>query len=109
MDHTSQGDDAAWSEADPGGDSRPGPDPHPVADRDSPGDQIETRAVPVMIAGAEIDPLGDAAVVPNPYPFQIVNPEIFAQPGMIPHGQLPRELHFQSGLYHHTGSDDSAK
>lgn len=68
-------------------------DPGPVVDVDRAGNEIERRSRPVMVTGAQIRPLRDAAIRTDRDIVEIVDPDILAEPRVIPNFESPGELH----------------
>ncbi len=51
-----------------------------------------------MVAGAEVDVLGDAAVVADGDGSEVVDPGVFADPGVVADGESPGEFDGDAGF-----------
>jgi hypothetical protein len=55
--------------------------------------EVEAGLAPVVVAGAEVNSLGEANVVFDDNGGKIVDPKIFPQPAMVPNSQPPGKFH----------------
>jgi hypothetical protein len=78
-------------------------------DSDRPDYQVEVGPAPVMIARAQVNPLGQAAMIANLNLSQIVYPDVLTDPRVIANSQAPRELDTDAGLNGHLPADPGAK
>jgi hypothetical protein len=51
--------------------------------------EVEAGLAPVVVAGAEIDPLGEADVIGDGDGGKVVDPEVFAEPAVVTNGESP--------------------
>ena len=77
-------------------------DPGAVFDDDRFDDQAEGGVGPVVVAGAEVDALGDAAVAADADRREGVEPGTLSDPAMVTDFQVPGILDVDRRFEHHT-------
>jgi hypothetical protein len=60
--------------------------------------EVKGGFLPVVVAGAEVEALGEADVVFNHNRGEVVDPEGFAEPAVVADGESPGEFDFDAGF-----------
>ena len=55
-------------------------------------DWVVTPLAPVVVAGAEIDPLGETDVIGDGDGGKVIDAEVFAEPAVVTNGEAPGKL-----------------
>lgn len=104
-----EAEDGSLADGDAGADGGIGGNPGAVADGYGGGGEGKVGVAPVVVAGAEVGPLGDADVGSYSDGGDVVEPGLFTEPGVIAKGEPPGEFNFDAGLNADALPDASAK
>ena len=83
--------------------------PGAVRDGDGRGDQIESRSLEIMRAGAEKSPLRKAAVESDAHWREVEKNDFLTEPGVIADFEFPGEGDVDPGADHDTAADPGPK
>ena len=102
-DHGARADLSVWGKHSPGG------NPGVIADGDGSKPEIKPGRTEVVVAGTEINALGEADAITNSDMREVVEPGVFCQPARLAHLQAPGEFHAKAGLETAASADASTE
>ncbi len=91
--NAAEGEDGAAADGDTGANGGPGGYPTRGFQVDGPEAEVEAGLAPVVVAGAEVDALGEADIIFDGDGGEVVDPEVFAEPAVVADGESPGEFH----------------
>ena len=87
--NAAEGEDGAATDGDARANGGPSGYPTTGFQVDGAEAEVEAGLAPVVVAGAQVNPLGEADIIFDGDGGEVVDPEVFAEPAMVANGESP--------------------